>query len=47
MIELAEVIRKHSPEYLEKFGDRMPHNHKRALSAIVACRTEAIGGAFG
>jgi len=44
MIELAEVIRKHSPEYLEKFGDRMPHNHKRALSAIVACRTEAMGG---
>ena len=40
MIELAEVIKKHGPEYLEKFGDRMPHNHKRALFAITACRTE-------
>ena len=44
MIELAEVVRNHGPEYLEKFGDRMPPNHKRALSAIVACRTEEMGG---
>jgi Transposase zinc-binding domain len=44
MIELAEVVRKHGPEYLEKFGDRMPPNHKRALSAITACRTEEMGG---
>ena len=44
MIELAEVVRKHGPEYLEKFGDRMPHSHKRALFAIAACRTEEMGG---
>ena len=44
MIELAEVVRKHGPEYLEKFGDRMPGNHKRALFAIAACRTEELGG---
>lgn len=44
MIEMAEVVRKHGPEYLEKFGDRMPPNHKRALSAIAACRTEEMGG---
>lgn len=44
MIELAEIVRKHGPEYLEKFGNRMPHNHKRALAAIVACRTEEMGG---
>lgn len=44
MIELAEVVNKHGPEYLEKFGNRMPHNHKRALFAITACRTEEMGG---
>jgi hypothetical protein len=44
MIELAHVVRKHGPEYLDKFGDRMPHNHKRALAAIAACRTEEMGG---
>lgn len=44
MVELAEIVRKHGPEYLEKFGDRMPAGHKRALAAIVGCRTEAMGG---
>jgi hypothetical protein len=44
MIELAEVVKNHGPEYLEKFGDRMPHSHKRALFAIAACRTEEMGG---
>ena len=44
MIELAEVVRIHGPRYLEQFGDRMPGNHKRALFAIAACRTEAMGG---
>ena len=44
MIELAAVVRKHGPEYLKKFGDRMPHNHQRALTAIADCRTEAMGG---
>lgn len=44
MIELAEVVRKHGPEYLAKFGDRMPYSHKRALAAIAGCRTEAMGG---
>jgi hypothetical protein len=44
VIELAEVVRRHGPDYLEKFGDRMPNNHKRALRAIAACRTEEMGG---
>jgi hypothetical protein len=44
VIELAEVVRTHGPEYLNKFGGRMPHSHKRALAAIAACRTEEMGG---
>jgi hypothetical protein len=44
MVELAEIVRIHGPEYLDKFGDRMPSSHKRALEAIAACRTEAMGG---
>jgi len=44
MVELAEIVRIHGPEYLEKFGDRMPPSHKRALEAIATCRTEALGG---
>jgi hypothetical protein len=44
MVELADIVRIHGPEYLDKFGDRMPVGHKRALAAIAACRTEAMGG---
>lgn len=44
MTELADIVRIHGPEYLEKFGDKMLPSHLCALKAIVACRTEAMGG---
>jgi hypothetical protein len=44
MVELAEIVKVHGPEYLDKFGEKMPPSHKRALEAIAACRTEALGG---
>lgn len=44
MVELADIVRSHGSEYLEKFGNRIPAGHRRAIEAIVACRTEALGG---
>jgi hypothetical protein len=44
MVELADIVRSHGGEYLEKFGDRMPTGHRKAIEAIVSCRTEALGG---
>jgi hypothetical protein len=44
MVELADIVRSHGGEYLAKFGDRMPASHRRAIEAIVSCRTEAMGG---
>lgn len=44
MVELADIVRVHGHEYLEKFGPRMPARHRQALDAIVSCRTEALGG---
>lgn len=44
MVELAEIVRIHGNDYLEQFGQRMPARHRRALGAIVSCRTEAMGG---
>jgi hypothetical protein len=44
MPELAEVFRTFGPAYLERFGGRMPPSHRRALSDLVACRTEVMGG---
>lgn len=44
MIELAEIVRRHGPEYLRRFGGRVPAAHRRALRALVRCRTPALGG---
>jgi len=44
MPELADVIRRHGPEYRRRSAARMPPSHRRALRAIERCRTPANGG---
>ena len=44
MVELADIIQRYGPAYREKFGDRMPASHLKAMADIEACRTEALGG---
>ncbi len=44
MITLGEIFRRYGPAYREKFGDRMPANHRAVMAAIEQCRTEALGG---
>ena len=44
MIELAEVLRRHWPAYEATFGSRILPSHRRALEAILRCRTRALGG---
>ena len=44
MPELADILRRHGPEYLAKYHDRLLPSHRRALQDICACRTEALGG---
>ena len=46
MIELAEVICRHGPEYRARFGARLPPAHGRALRALERCRTPALGGHY-
>jgi hypothetical protein len=43
-MELAEVIRRHGPEYLRATGGGVPPPHRRALRALARCRTPALGG---
>ena len=43
-IELADIMRQFGPWYLERFSDRMPLSHKKVISDIQQCRTEAKGG---
>lgn len=44
MVELAEVLRRHWPEYERQFGAQILASHRRAVQSILACRTGALGG---
>ncbi len=43
MPTVAEVVRRYGPEYLDRFGDRMPPSHAKVLRSIAACRTGELG----
>lgn len=44
MIEVADVFRRFADGYLSAYGAAMPAWHRRAITDILACRTEALGG---
>ena len=44
MVELAEVLRRHWPAYEQRFGSALLPSHRRAVEAILRCRTPALGG---
>lgn len=44
MIALAEVLRRYWPQYERQFGSALLHSHRRAVQAILSCRTSALGG---
>ena len=43
MPTVAEALRQHADEYLKTFEQAMPHQHRRVLSLITACRTGQLG----
>ena len=44
MPSVAEALRQHAPEYLQRFGPRVPRGHRQVLAAITRCRTGQLGG---
>ena len=44
MLELADIVRKYGPAYLERYGEDLLPSHQKALQDIVFCRTAALGG---
>lgn len=45
-MDLAEVVRRHGPAYLQRHGARLPRSHRRALAAIERCHSAACGGSL-
>ncbi len=43
-LEVADVFRQFSPDYIKTFGEEMLHSHYRAIFDIMACRTKKRGG---
>lgn len=41
---MADIVRRHGPEYRRQFGERMSVDQLRALRDIAECRTPAMGG---
>jgi len=41
---LADIIRRHGPAYVQKFGLHMPQPHRRVLRDLALCRTPEAGG---
>ena len=37
------MLRRYAPQYLARFGDRMPLQQKKVLRAVTACRTGSLG----
>ena len=44
MLSLADVIRQHGPAYVELHGAHLLPSHRRAMQAILHCRTPLMGG---
>ena len=44
MIPLAAVLRRHWPVYERKYRARLLPSHRRAVAALLSCRTPALGG---
>ncbi|MFC1502717.1 transposase [bacterium] len=41
---MAEILRHHGTEYLEKYDKHILPSHKKAMRHIVSCRTREMGG---
>ena len=43
MTSINEIFRAFGPEYLHRYVNLMPKTHRKAIDAIISCRTEALG----
>jgi Putative transposase/Transposase zinc-binding domain len=43
-LEVADIVRQFGPSFLVAHGQSLRREHRRALGAIEACRTAALGG---
>jgi hypothetical protein len=40
---ITDLFRTYGPEYLDRYGESIPVEHKKLIDAICQCRTETNG----
>jgi hypothetical protein len=45
-LEVAEVVRDYGDAFLDRYGDTLSCEQRRALRDIAACRTAALGRTY-
>lgn len=43
MTSISEIFQTFGPDYVERFAESMPPEHRKAINAIMACRTQQAG----
>lgn len=43
MTTIKEIVQTYGPEYIKRFGDAMPGEHRKVIKAIINCRTDHFG----
>jgi len=43
MTTIKDIFKTYGPEYIQRFGEAMPFEHRKVIDAIINCRTEHYG----
>ena len=43
MTTIKDIFQTYAPEYIQRFGDAMPREHRKVIDAIINCRTDHYG----
>lgn len=46
MTTIKQILRDFGPEYVQRYGDAIPDQHRKAIDAIINCRTEHYGASL-
>ena len=46
MNTIQQIFTQYAPEYIHRFGDAMPNEHRKVIDAIIDCRTQSCGMAI-
>ena len=46
MTTIKDIFTTYGPEYIQRFGDRMPTDHHKVIDAIINCRTGHFGASI-